>query len=158
MDYFDLIKEAKGKGIATDKIWQSLSALSDVLEIVEEEHPHEYWEMMRDQHEIMYGCHYDEQFAKYDVSKIHYTNREGQKMTGSHWTKDQVVEATKGYTFPVGTTDWDKYVALNVFYADTCLVFDDAQIIKGGIQFFFKDEDGPSDGGKIWRYMSAMCD
>lgn len=157
MDYFDLMNDAKLKGVATqDKMWQSIDAMYDVLALVEEEHPDEYHKMMRCQHEILYGPHYNESFAKYDVSKIHYTSRDGRPCSGGYWTKDQIMEATKNYTFPAGTTDWDRYVALNSFFADTSQVLDDNSVIKAALQFYFKDEDGPEDNGKIWHYMSAM--
>lgn len=158
MDFFDMMSEAKTKGLASqEKMWKSINAMYDVLELVEEEHPDEYWKMMRCQHEIFYGKHYNEVFAKYDVSRIRYTNREGVKHSGEYWTKDQILDATKGFVFPPGITEWDKYVAFNVCHADMCQVIDDATIIKLCFQFFFKDEDAPSDGGKIWRYMVAMC-
>lgn len=157
MDLFDMLSEAKSKGLATqEKMWESINAMYDVLAIVEEEHPKEYWKMMRCQHEIIYGCHYDEVFAKHDVAKIRYTGREGVKHAGEYWTKEQVLDATKNFTFPQGVTEWDKYVAFNVCRADMCQVLDDATIIKTCFQFFFKDEDGPVEG-KIWKYMAAMC-
>lgn len=91
-----------------------------------------------------------------DVEGIRYTGPSGEKRTGAHWTADQIEEAARGMSFPSGTTKWDKYVAFNSFYADMCMVCDDAQILKGAHRFYFADEDAPQ--GKIWVYMAAMYD
>ena len=88
------------------------------------------------------------------VEKIKYTNAAGEKKTGAHWSVDQIMEATKSMPFPSGTTPWDKYVAFNSFYADTCVVLDEAMLLKAAYRFYFADEDAPA--GKIWEYMTAM--
>ena len=102
----------------------------------------------------MYGCHYNEEFALYDVEQIHYTNKAGEKRFGAHWTVEQIESATAGMKFPMGTNKWDKYVAFNAAHADFCKDFDEASILKIGYSFFFADEDWPTDT-KIWDYMSC---
>lgn len=150
-----MFKAAKEKGVANEsKMWESVAALDPAMEILEREHPDEYWRMMRRQHEILWGPHYDEEFAEYDVDRIQWTDKEGQKHIGAHWSRQQVVDATAGLTFPSGTTDCDKYVAFNSFYADMCMDFDESTILKAAHRFYFADEDAPT--GKIWRYMNAM--
>ena len=67
-----------------------------------------------------------------------------------------IEEATKGLEFPEGTTEWDKFVAYNSFYADTCAVLSDGEILKAAYEFYFNDEDYGLEGSKIWRYMTAM--
>ncbi|WP_288323963.1 hypothetical protein [uncultured Phocaeicola sp.] len=157
MEYKDMIRDAKANGVASDKaMWQSVDTLSDMLCILRDEHPDEYWHFMRKQHSILYGNHYDRNFAEMDVEGIRYTGPSGEKRTGAHWTADQIEEAARGMSFPSGTTKWDKYVAFNSFYADMCMVCDDAQILKGAHRFYFADEDAPQ--GKIWVYMAAMYD
>ena len=157
MEYKDMIRDAKANGVASDKaMWQSVDTLSDMLCILRDEHPDEYWRFMRKQHSILYGNHYDRNFAEMDVEGIRYTGPSGEKRTGAHWTADQIEEAARGMSFPSGTTKWDKYVAFNSFYADMCMVCDDAQILKGANRFYFADEDAPQ--GKIWVYMAAMYD
>ena len=157
MEYKDMIRDAKANGVASDKaMWQSVDTLSDMLCILRDEHPDEYWRFMRKQHSILYGNHYDRNFAEMDVEGIRYTGPSGEKRTGAHWTADQIEEAARGMSFPSGTTKWDKYVAFNSFYADMCMVCDDAQILKGAHRFYFADEDAPQ--GKIWVYMAAMYD
>lgn len=146
---------AKKAGVVNEsKMWKSVEAMAPVLAILEEEHPDEYWDMMRDQHEILYGPHYDEEFAEYDVDQIYWSGKDGQSHHGAHWSREQIDEATKGMTFPAGVTRCDKYVAFNSFYADMCRELDEATILKAAFRFYFADDDAPE--GKIWKYMRAM--
>ena len=110
---------------------------------------------MRKQHGRLYKNHYTEDFAEHDVSKLAWTDKEGKRHEGGHWTREQVKEATKTMVFPQGTTDCDKYVAFNATFSDLCKVVDDERtILKIAHQFWFADEDAPE--GKIWIYMCAM--
>ena len=103
----------------------------------------------------MNGCHYDREWAEYDVSQITYTDKEGKKHTGAYWTCEQVEEATKAMSFPSGTTKWDKFVAFNSFRADTCKVLTEEQVLKAAYQFYFADEDFAAKN-KIWHYMEMV--
>lgn len=155
MDYKNMITSARNAGVATEKImWQSIDGLNEMLCKMKEEHPDMFWKFMREQHGIMYSNHYDETFALYDVSMVRYTDRNGKKCEGGYWTMEQIEAATKAMTFPASTTKWDKYVAFNSFYSDTCTVYGDEEIIKGAHKFYFADEDAPP--GKIWLYMKDM--
>lgn len=155
MDYKDLIKDARANGVATEKaMWESVDSLNEMLCTLREEHPRMYMNFMREQHEILYGPHYDRHFAEIDTENIRYTNASGAKETGPHWSAAQIVEATKGMSFPSGTTNWDKYVAFNSLYADLCKIADEPTLLKTAYQFYFCDEDAPE--GKIWKYMTAM--
>ena len=155
MDYKDMIIAARNAGISTEKtMWQSIDGLNSMLCKMKEEHPEMFWKFMREQHGIMYGNHYDEGFAMHDISMIRYTDRSGKKCDGPYWTLEQIETATKSMSFPTGTTKWDKYVAFNGFYSDTCTVLEEEQIIKAAHKFYFMDEDAPQ--GKIWIYMEAM--
>lgn len=155
MELKKILHDAKKAGLSNEqKMWKSIDAMSEVLAILEDEHPDEYWDMMRCQHEIMFGPHYNEDFANHDLSNVHWTSKDGKMHNGAHWSKEQVVDAVKGMPFPSGTTDCDKYVAFNVFYADLCKDMEEADILKHAHAFYFADEDAPE--GKIWRYMNAM--
>ena len=155
MYYLEMIKSAKESGKVSEKqMWNSIENISNLLCDIKEVHPDLYWDFMRDQAGIINGNHYDEAFALYDVSMIRYSDRTGKKCEGGYWTLEQIENSTKGMTFPAGTTKWDKYVAFNSFYADTCTVLEEESIIKTAHKFYFMDEDGPQ--GKIWISMEAM--
>lgn len=153
MNYRHMVDHAKKAGLTNEKtMWGSIDSFSELLEELKESHPQMYWDFMREQHGIMFHNHYDEAFANWDVSQMHYTDKNGVKHYGAYWTAEQIESATQGMRFPQGTTKFDKFVAFNAAYSDFCRDFDDAQILKIGWLFYFADEDWGSDT-KIWEYM-----
>ena len=129
----EMLDDAKRAGLTSDKVMmRSVESMSELLCLVKEEHPELYWKFMREQHGIMYGNHYNEAFAMFDVGMMRYIDRDGKKCEGTHWTAEQIEASTRMMGFPAGTTKWDKYVAFNAFYSDLCTVYNDEQIIKGG--------------------------
>lgn len=155
--YDNLLAKAKADGMVTEmKMWQSAYQAAKYMEMAQrgELSKEAYWAFMREQHELFYGPHYNEDFAKYDVSNIRYTGKSNDRRSGEYWSKAQIEDATKGMSFPAGTTVWDKYVAFNSFHADLCQVMEDEMILKAAHKYFFQDEDSPD--GKIWKYMQAM--
>lgn len=157
MTYLEIVKAAKKSGTFAEKqMWDSVESVSDLLADIKDSHPERYWQFIREQYGIMNNCHYaDKEFADWDVSQIAYTDMEGKKRTGAYWTCEQVEEATKGMTFPSGTTKYDKFVAFNVFWSDTCKVLTEEQILKAAYQFYFADEDFAAKN-KIWNYMAMV--
>lgn len=154
MNYRKMVEHAKKAGVTNEQtMWESIDSFSELLEELEESHPQMYWDFMRKMHGIMYHNHYDEEFATWDVSQMHYTTKNGEQRSGAHWTAEQIETATAGMRFPPGTTKWDKYVAFNAAWTDMCKDFDDASVLKIGHSFYFADEDWGSDT-KIWEYIS----
>lgn len=146
--YKKMIQSAKAQGLANEKVmWQSIEDVEELLELIKEEHPDEYWEFLRKQHGKLFNGHYDEVFAKYDVERL--------KPIGEKWSRMQIEEATRSLTFPTGTTPWDKYVAFNVWANDLYGTADDATLIKQAHAFFFADVDWPPHCNKLWKYMMA---
>lgn len=152
MMYKKMIEDAKAKGLTSDKaMWESIDELDEMLCVIKKEHPDKYWKFIRKQHGIMYNNHYDEEFARWDIEQLRYTNKKGEKKEGAYWSVEQLEEATKGFIFPNGVNKWDKWVAFNAAYADFCKKFDDAQILEIGYLFYFADEDWQGRN-KIWEY------
>ena len=148
-----MVDHAKKAGVTNEKtMWESIDSFSELLEELKESHPQMYWDFMRKQHGIMFHGHYDEAFAMWDVSQMHYTDKNGVKHYGAYWTVDQIESATQGMKFPQGTTKWDRFVAFNAAKNDWGKTFDDADILKIGYLFYFDDEDWGSDT-KVWEYM-----
>ena len=153
MNYRHMVDHAKKAGVTNEKtMWESIDGFSELLEELKESHPKLYWEFMRKQHGIMFQSHYDEAFAMWDVSQMHYTDKHGIKHYGAYWTAEQIEAAMQGMKFPQGTTKWDKFVALNAAKTDWGKDYEDADILKIGYDFYFADEDWGSDT-KIWEYM-----
>lgn len=156
MTYADLVKMAKENGTWNEKtMWCAVESISELLEKWKEDDPKAFWAFMREQHGIMSGDHYDEKFAMHDVAQIEYTDKKGDTHKGAYWTVEQIEEATKGMTFKSGVTKWDKFVAFNSFWADTCKALDAEQIIKAAYQFYFADEDFKGKN-KVWEYQTMV--
>lgn len=152
----EMILDAKAKGYANEgKMWKSIDITSELLELIKTSHPQLYWSILRKYHALMYNCHYNQEWAEYDVSKLLWTDKDGSKHEGAHWTKDQIVAATANKKFPGGVTDWDKYVAYNAVYADLSKSFDEAQVLEAAFLLYFADEDWKpgKECVKIWEYM-----
>ena len=153
--YKEMIELAQSKGLADEKkIWKSVVSLEPILETFAEEHPEEYDEWIAKLHEILFGPHYDHELAQDALENITYTDKNGTKQIGPHWKLYEIIEATRGMSHPEGVTDYDKWVAYNVWYSDLSRELDDSTILKTANRFFFNDEDGPT--GKIWKYMHSM--
>ena len=159
MKYYQLVKNAKEKGIWDEKtMWLSVQSISIFIDKIKEYNIDLYWNFMREQTGILNNYHYDKCWAEYDVSNMEYTNRQGEKRKGAYWTVEQLKEATKEYKFPSGVTEWDIFVAFNAMHADTCKKLDDKQILDAAYSFFFNDEDWDKSGKsstKIWHYMQC---
>ena len=154
--YKKIMEGAKAQGLTSEKMmWDSIDDVEEMLCALKKEHPHKYWKFIRKTHGLLYKGHYTEEFARYDVEQIYYTNRKGEKKEGEYWSVEQVVEAMKPYPLPSGVNKWDLYVAANILRSDLCKDFDDEQVLKATYAFFFKDEDWTQDGSstKIWDYM-----
>lgn len=144
MRYKEMIEEAKAKGLTSEKeMWQGIALIDELLCEIKEEHPDLYWAVIRDQFGIFNKGHYNEEFARYDVSEM--------QPVGEYWSCKDIEEATKGLQFPNGTNKWDVYVAFNSM-ANDLQGMDDATILKVAHRFWFEDKDW-HNGNKIWEYM-----
>lgn len=153
MDYKNMIEKAQRDGVAnTDKMWQSIAAVGDLMNDVPEATAKRF---ARKQHEILYGCHYDEMLAADELAGLTFTDRDGYDRTGPHWSADQVEEAMRGVRFPDGVTKWDKWVAANLSYSDLCREMSDDAVLTAAKLFYFMDMDWPDPSAKVWQYMSA---
>lgn len=154
--YKQMIERARQDGVTSDKVmWQSIADVDALLTEVGVVNPEIVRKFVRHQHELLYGPHYNEAMAIEAVKEIRYTDRDGKQRTGAYWTVEEVEDATRGMSFPSGTTKWDKWVAFNVFRSDVCRQLDDNAVLQSAYAFFFGDEDFSGEG-KIWQYMNCM--
>lgn len=155
MDYKKMIEEARQSGRANEaSMWASIEAVEDILEELRSDAPDKYWRFLRRAHRSLYGCHYDDQFALHDISRMHSTDAQGKEQTGAHWTKAEVVQAWAGKQFPKDTTDADKWVAANAMWHDMRKAYNDEQVLTIAWLFFFADEDYMGEG-KVWQYFNC---
>lgn len=155
--YAKLLEDAKNSGIATEsKIWSSIKHVAEHVEdaVNGKMDKNSYNQFLREQYQLFYGPHYNEEFARKDISEIKYTSKTGERKTGEYWSKSQIEDICRKFSFPSSTTFWDKYVAFNAFYSDMCQILDEETILKTAHKYFFQDEDAAD--GKIWKYMNAV--
>jgi hypothetical protein len=154
-NYKEMTKRAREAGVAKEEaMWASIAAVNDLLEDMAVEAPEKVRKFMRKQHQLFFGCHYTKEYAEEDMEGVFYIDNKGHRHEGAYWTAEQVDEATRGLSFPSGTTKYDKWVAFNVFRADTKGKLDDETTLRTAFDYYFADDDYPG-GGKIWREMTA---
>lgn len=146
MGFYELI-EKYGKGAGDAKMKELTKVLDDFFDELKEAHREKYHCLMRRVMGVLTDGHYDEELALKDVSKM--------LTLGEHWSMKQVEEATRGITFPQGTTKADVYVALNAFANDLKDTLSDEEIIKAATAFWFNDKDYKGRN-KIWCYMQMV--
>lgn len=166
MDYFEnKIEALMVGGKATPEQTRSVvKMLNDkIMKPFEHEHKDEFWNVMREMHELYEGCHYDEAFAMWEVSQMHHTDKSGILHRGQHWTIEQIDAVCKANRSMFKPKDnvYDVYVALHSWWHDNIcqdkIDFGDnaeSKNIERGLAYFFADEDAPD--GKIWRYYKGM--
>ena len=142
-------------------MWGSVEMWDKHLEDMLPHHPAKYWEIMRNTHELMYGKHFDKEYAEWQVEQMHH--KCGDKLyKGEHWSYEETTAVMMKYkpTLPPEITPCDFYVALNAQWHDYhCLMRklfateEEAEkaIIEGAVAFWFMDDDYPTND-KVWSY------
>lgn len=145
-------------------MWSSIEMWDKHLEEMREHHPDMYWDMMRHTHEMMYGKHFDKEYAEWEVEKMHHKGKDGRVYKGERWSHDDTTAVMAKYrnVLPPEITPCDFYVALNTHWHDyICWAKDkfpseaeaEGDIIEMAVRFWFMDEDW-GDNDKVWEYFS----
>lgn len=161
--YYDMVKANYNK-LRNDEsvMWGSIEMWDKHLEEMREHHPEKYWAMMRDTHELMYGKHFDKEYAEWQVERMYHIGDDGKEYKGEHWAlKDTtaVMQKYRGH-FPPDYNEFDFYVALNTHWHDTICTakrhfasIDEAEayIIDEAVAVWLNDNDWGSHD-KVWSY------
>jgi hypothetical protein len=110
----------------------------------------------------MYGKHFDEGYAEWEVEQMHHKSPDGKEHRGAHWTMEQTDAVYDKYRsrLPSEVTPGDFYVALNAQYHDLGEWFmghmpnkeeAESAIIESSVKFWFMDDDWPT-ATKVWCY------
>lgn len=161
--YYDMIKANYNKLRNDDNVmWGHIEMWDKHLEEMREPHPDMYWAMMRHTHELMYGMHFDKEYAEWQVERMHHIGDDGREYKGERWSMKEASQVAQKYRgrYPSEYNDYDIYVALNAQWHDTICTakrhfasVEDAEnyIIKEAIAVWLNDSDwGSTD--KVWRY------
>lgn len=136
------------------------------FDYVEKQDNKTFWKSMRKLHESIKGAHFDEEYAKWQVSTMHHTADNGKVCKGEIYNYDCAKNVFDKYVRNINSsiTVWDVYVAINAQYRDYVRLYSewfrninknelDNKIIESAITFYFKDEDSGST--KTWNYFKT---
>lgn len=163
MSYYSMVKGNARKFTGDESVmWASIEQVSDLLEDIKEPHPDIYWAFMRRAHELMYGKHFDEEYAEWEVAQMYHKSADGKVYKGEHWSMEQTDAVYDKYRnkLPSEITPGDMYVALNAQYHDLGEWFmghmpnkeeAESAIIESAVKFWFMDDDWPT-ATKVWCY------
>ena len=111
------------------------------------------------------GGHYNEEFAREDVSKMYYIDRRGERHNAPYWMESDVYsiyQSAKGEIPEYNRWDW--FVAFQMIASDNwCLLEewfpeidkdDFADRVRQMALNWLKDEDSPYGSEKIWKYLN----
>lgn len=164
--YEQIIKKSFARFKGDDKImWASIKLVNDTMDKIKEENPSLYWDFMRSAHELMFGCHFDEEYAKWAVQRMSHVGADGKTYSGEHWSLEQTNAVMSKFRskLPASVNEYDFYVGLNSawhdfscwarekFVADTDV---DVAVIELAIAYWFADADYDGDG-KVWHALSG---
>ena len=161
--YYDMVKANFNK-LRNDEgvMWGSIDLMDGLLEEMAEHHKERYWKVLRDTHELMYGKHFDKEYAEWQVERMHHKSPDGKVYKGEHWPMEQTSEVMQKYRGKISAeiTPGDFYVALNTQWHDyICWAKEhfpneaDAEnaIIEMAVRFWFMDDDWEGND-KVWVY------
>lgn len=143
-------------------MWGSIAIIDTLLEEMAEHHKERYWRVMRDTHELMFGKHFDKEYAEWEVEQMHHKSPDGKVYKGEHWSMEETTGVMMKYKMKLSPeiTPCDFYVALNAEWHDyICWAkehFDtdseaDNAIIEMAVRFWFLDDDW-AEPTKVWCY------
>ena len=162
MTLYELTKKhSAGKG--ENVMWETLQAVSEALERDMDAVSRE--RLTRKVYGIISDGHYNEEYAREDVSTMYYKDPSGEKHYGPYWPDNDVRalwEKAKGHI--PGYCFWDYYVALNMMKADMCRLVESwfpgigaeekNRRLSDLAVAFLADEDSPYGMSKIWGYLN----
>lgn len=168
MSHFkETMKGYNVSGLAPAELIEAFKCFHPVFDYVEEHEKDAYWKAMRAFHEKVKGEHFDEMYAKYQVSVMYHTKENGSTCRGEIYNIDFAKDIYERHVRHINRefNHWDVYVAINAQYHDYIKLYKswfsnvekemlDEKIISSAISFWFKDEDAGT--GKVWNYFEDM--
>ena len=155
-------KYSSGKG--EDAMWKSVSIISDAVERSMPEA--EKKALMRKLYSAMSECHYNEEFAREDVSKMYYTDEDGNEHFAPYWTESQIKDVYESIRDNIPEYNmWDFYVVMQMVKSDNCVLYRgwfpeakaqdmDEKFVEAAI-VWLNDPDYRYPSTKIWHYLNG---
>lgn len=165
--YKEIIESYNISSIPQGELLEAVKGFHHVFNHVEEQNKEAFWDAMREFHERLRGPHFDELYAKYQVSTMYHTKANGVICRGEIFTTDDAKAIYEKHVRHINReiTCWDVYAAVNAQYHDYVRLYRewfpqfneeqlDEKIIHASINFWFKDED--AGAGKVWNYFKEI--
>lgn len=148
--YKDIINSYKEANVSSTELYNGIMSLHNVFDYVEKQDNKTFWKSMRKLHESIKGAHFDEEYAKWQVSTMHHTADNGKVCKGEIYNYDCAKNVFDKYVRNINSsiTVWDVYVAINAQYHDYVRLYSewfrninknelDNKIIESAITFLF---------------------
>lgn len=159
----EVVESYNTSNISNKDLLEAINNLYPAMNMVQENDPKCFWKAMRNFHKHIFGNHFNEMYAKYQVSNMFHMKRNGTKCTGEIYSMEEAKHIYDKYVRNVSTNYncYDVYVAINAQYHDYACMYSewysditkeelDNKIIASAIKFWFKDDD--AEDGKVWNY------
>lgn len=164
MTLYEITKKyGEGKGEST--MWSTLSIVSDAVESMMTESEKE--NLIREVYGVMAGKHYNEEFAREDIAKMYYKDKDGEKHYGPYWPEPTVRSIYERHKSEIpGYNCWDFAVVMNMIKSDHCNVLSEwfpadsedmrnERIIRLAVNWL-QDADNPfGKDTKAWSYFNS---
>ena len=163
MTLTELIKKY-GTSKGEDAMWASVDLVSKALEdhLTESE----YNDIKKKMHYIMFGGHFDKEFANKQIAKFYYIDTDGSKHFAPYWTEDEVKSVYNEVRSTISDYNfYDFEVALNMIKSDYCPLLkrwfpdeDKDSHVKRLVALTLNwliDEDNPFGTEKVWLYFNS---
>ena len=109
MSIYDLVKKY-GKGKGETVMWDATRMMSDALKPMKETDPDHYWHLVKQMYALMNGPHFDEDFGRWQISQMHFTDKAGKQ----HHDRCEIVYQWQIYIYPAQQTAGEQ---------EECIVF-----------------------------------
>jgi hypothetical protein len=164
--YKDIINSYKEANVSSTELYNGVMSLHNIFDYVEKQDNKIFWKSMRKLHESIKGAHFDEEYAKWQVSTMYHAADNGKICKGEIYNYDCAKNVFDKYVHNINSsiTVWDVYVAINAQYHDYIRLYSEwfrninknelyNKIIESAITFYFKD--GDSGSTKTWNYFKT---
>ena len=154
-----------GKGQGEGMMWDTVKVVSDFVEKGMSDKDKEA--LMSRIFGLLSGGHFDEDHATEIVSKMYYTDKDGNKRYAPYWTIPEVSEIYESVKdkIPSDYNEWDFFVTMQMLLSDMRPLLEkwwpgiDASEIAEKITdvsvCYLNDEDNPFGTKKIWGYLHS---
>ena len=162
MTLYDITKKY-GEGKGDSMMWSTLTIVSDAIENSMTDC--EKKRLIRSVYAELSGKHYNEEFAREDVSKMFFVDKNGTKHHAPYWGDEAIEEIYEQNSNMIPEYGfWDFYVVMQMMKADNCPLLQtwfpnsstdemDKRIVEMAVNWL-RDEDNPYGDHKIWCYLN----